>query len=88
MATATTKTIYGFDKSEAERRQFWLLERTGSPRAVWGPYTLLDAIQAKGSRHLIIYGTGLSDGLSLPEGHVTRMLEAGTIWVCRQASDA
>jgi hypothetical protein len=86
--TTTTKTdatdalarTFGVERRAAEEPIWWLLERSGEHRAVWGPYTLGQAVAQKGTRHLIVRGSGLRPGETLTSGEVQAAAASGRIW--------
>lgn len=67
-------------KSHANDSIFWLIEKTGTMRQVWGPYTLGQARGECGTRHTVIRGSGLSNAQLLSQGVVQAAIESGRIW--------
>jgi hypothetical protein len=62
--------------------RYWLIERTGKTRYVWGPFTLLAARVRAGIRHSIVIQTSpglLEDGAAIPEGHIHAAFESGRL---------
>ncbi len=57
----------------------WLVENGGETRQVWGPYTVNQAMEEKGTRHMIVRGHGLSNGKTFTRGIITEMIKAGSI---------
>jgi hypothetical protein len=60
----------------------WIIEKTGDERQVWGPYETAQAARSQcGSRHVVVCGRGLENGLVLTRGAVSAKVQAGTLWV-------
>ena len=60
---------------------FWLVEKTGPDRQVWGPYQTFGAAKAEaGVRHAVVRGSGLADGQVMTQGALRHALEAGRVW--------
>lgn len=58
---------------------YWLIEKTGEARQVFGPYTLEGAKRAAGARYAVIEGSGLANGQTMPRGHVVHAVQSGRI---------
>lgn len=59
---------------------YFIIEKSGEQRQMWGPYgTVKDASAKCGARHVVITGTGLSDGQTMTRGELQAALQSGRI---------
>lgn len=59
---------------------YYIIENSGESRQVWGPYATLMAARKKcGKRHVVVTGDGLTNGLTMPRGHLREALDSRRI---------
>jgi hypothetical protein len=60
---------------------YYLVERSGESRQVWGPYDSLDrAKREAGVRHAVVRGAGLTNGQTMTRGELHCKLAAGSVY--------
>jgi len=59
-------------------KSYYLIEKSGDNRQVFGPYSLEQANKAKGARYAVITGR-VENGQTISRGMVNAMVTAGSI---------
>lgn len=59
---------------------YWIIESSGEQRQCLGPYHSLEAAKhSAGVRHVVVTGSGLSDGLTMTRGELQAAIQSGRI---------
>jgi hypothetical protein len=57
--------------------QYYLIEKSGATRQVWGPYpSLAAATKSAGVRHAVVTGDGLRDGQAMTQGELKAAVQS------------